>query len=41
MNKLALLTVTLAISMNAPAFAHDMGPMKDMDGDSAPNAMGG
>jgi hypothetical protein len=41
MNKLALLTVTLAISMNAPAFAHDMGAMKDMDGDSAPNAMGG
>ena len=41
MNKLALLTVTLAISINAPAFAHDMGAMKDMDGDSAPNAMGG
>ncbi len=41
MNKLALLTVTLALSMNAPAFAHDMGAMKDMDGDSAPNAMGG
>jgi len=41
MNKLALLTVTLAISMNAPAFAHDMAAMGDMDGDSAPNAMGG
>jgi hypothetical protein len=40
MNKLALLTVTLAISMNPPAFAHDMAAMKDMDGDSAPNAMG-
>ncbi len=41
MNKLALLSLTLAISINAPAFAHDMGAMKDMDGDSAPNAMGG
>ena len=41
MNKLALLTVTLALSMNAPAFAHDMAAMTDMDGDSAPNAMGG
>ena len=41
MNKLALLTVTLALSMNAPAFAHDMAAMGDMDGDSAPNAMGG
>ena len=41
MNKLALLTVTLAISINAPAFAHDMAAMGDMDGDSAPNAMGG
>jgi hypothetical protein len=41
MNKLALLTVTLALTMNAPAFAHDMAAMGDMDGDSAPNAMGG
>src|SRR5258708_12450795 len=41
MNKLALLTVTLALSFNAPALAHDMAAMTDMDGDSAPNAMGG
>jgi hypothetical protein len=41
MNKLALLTVALALSINAPAFAHDMAAMGDMDGDSAPNAMGG
>ena len=41
MNKLALLTVTLALSINTPAFAHDMAAMGDMDGDSAPNAMGG
>jgi hypothetical protein len=41
MNKLALLTVTLALTMSAPAFAHDMAAMGDMDGDSAPNAMGG
>jgi len=41
MNKLALLTVTLALSFSAPAFAHDMAAMGDMDGDSAPNAMGG
>ncbi len=41
MNKLALLTVTLALSISAPAFAHDMAAMGDMDGDSAPNAMGG
>jgi hypothetical protein len=34
MNKLALLTVTLALFINAPAFA------QDLDGDSAPNAMG-
>jgi len=41
LNKLALLIVTLALSFNAPAFAHDMAAMGDMDGDSAPNAMGG
>jgi hypothetical protein len=41
LNKLALLTVTLALSFSAPAFAHDMAAMGDMDGDSAPNAMGG
>jgi hypothetical protein len=41
LNKLALLTVTLALSFNAPAFAHDMAAMGDMDGDTAPNAMGG
>jgi hypothetical protein len=40
--KLRLLTVALALSINAPAFAHDMAAMGDMDGhDSAPNAMGG
>lgn len=41
MNKLAVLTVALALALNAPAFAHDMAAMGDMDGDSAPNAMGG
>lgn len=41
LNKLALLTATLALSISAPAFAHDMAAMGDMDGDSAPNAMGG
>ena len=41
LNKLALLTVTLTLSISAPAFAHDMASMGDMDGDSAPNAMGG
>ena len=41
MNKLALLTVTLALAFSAPAFAHDMAAMGDMDGDTAPNAMGG
>jgi hypothetical protein len=41
MNKLAILTVTLALSISGPAFAHDMAAMGDMDGDSAPNAMGG
>lgn len=40
MKRLALLTVVLALSINAPAFAHDMAAMGDMDGDSAPNAMG-
>jgi hypothetical protein len=40
MNKLVLLTVTLAISINAPAFAHDLAAFADPD-DSAPNAMGG
>src|ERR1700693_4924351 len=41
MKKLALLTIAFALSINAPAFAHDMAAMSDMDGDSAPNAMGG
>jgi hypothetical protein len=41
MKKLALLIVTLALSFSAPALAHDMAAMGDMDGDSAPNAMGG
>jgi hypothetical protein len=41
LSKLALLTVTLALSISAPAFAHDMAAMGDMDGDTAPNAMGG
>ena len=36
MNKIALLIVTLAVSINAPAYAHDI----DLDGDTAPNAMG-
>jgi len=40
-HRLALLTVTLALSINATAFAHDMAAMGDMDGDTAPNAMGG
>lgn len=39
MNKLALLTVTLALSLNASAFAHDATAI-DLDGDSAPNSMG-
>ena len=37
MNKFGLLTVALALSLNAPAFAHDLG---DIDGDTAPNSMG-
>jgi hypothetical protein len=41
MNKLTLLIVALALPINAPVFAHDMAAMGDMDGDSAPNAMGG
>ena len=41
MNKLVLMTVVIALSISAPAFAHDMAAMGDMDGDSAPNAMGG
>ena len=41
MNKLTLLIVALALSISAPAFAHDMAAMGDMDGDTAPNAMGG
>ena len=41
MNKLTLLIAALALSISAPAFAHDMAAMGDMDGDSAPNAMGG
>src|SRR5580704_13414027 len=41
MNKLTLLAAALALSITAPAFAHDMATMGDMDGDSAPNAMGG
>ena len=40
MNKFALLIVALALSISAPAFAHDMAAMGDMDGDTAPNAMG-
>jgi hypothetical protein len=40
MNKLALMTVTLALSFSAPAFAHDLASTGDLDGDSAPNAMG-
>src|SRR5271156_4010877 len=36
MNKIALLIVTLAVSINAPAYAHDL----DLDRDPAPNAMG-
>jgi hypothetical protein len=40
MNKLALLTITLALSINAPAFAQDLVATADLGGDSAPNAMG-
>ncbi len=39
---LGFLIVTLALSINAPAFAHDMAEMEESDGhDMAPNAMGG
>jgi len=41
-HRLGFLIVTLALSINAPAFAHDMAEMEEMDGhDMAPNAMGG
>jgi hypothetical protein len=40
MNKLGLLIVALGLTISAAAFAHDMAAMPDMDGDSAPNAMG-
>ncbi|HEY9158763.1 MAG TPA: hypothetical protein VIO10_12575 [Candidatus Binatus sp.] len=41
-HRLGFLTVTLALSINAPAFAHDMAAMADMDShEMAPNAMGG
>jgi len=36
MNKIALLIFTLGVSISAPAYAHDL----DLDGDTAPNAMG-
>ncbi len=36
MNRIALLIVTLAVSINALAFAHDV----DLDGDTAPNSKG-
>jgi hypothetical protein len=42
MKKLALLTVALALSVSAPAFAHDIAAVGDVDGhDAAPNAMCG
>ena len=41
MNKLAVLTVALALSLNAPAFAHDMAAMGDMDGDVRPTRWAG
>src|SRR5208282_530228 len=41
-HRLGFLIVTLALSINAPAFAHDMAEMEESDGhDMAPNAMGG
>jgi hypothetical protein len=40
MNKLALLTVTLALSFGSSALAHDLAATVDVDGDSTPNAMG-
>ena len=40
-HKLTLLAVTLALSIIASAFVHDMAAMgDDLDGDAAPNAMG-
>jgi hypothetical protein len=42
MKKLGLLVVALTLAISAPALAHDMAAMGDMDGhDMAPNAMGG
>jgi hypothetical protein len=38
MNKLAILAAAIVLSINAPAFAHEIG---DVDGDTAPNSMGG
>ena len=41
-HRLGFLVVTLALSINAPAFAHDMTEMDEMGGhEMAPNAMGG
>ena len=41
-HRLGFLIVTLALSINAPAFAHDMAETEERDGhDMAPNAMGG
>ena len=41
-HRLGFLVVTLALSINAPAFAHDMTEMEEMGGhEMAPNAMGG
>ncbi len=41
-HRLGFLIVALALSINAPAFGHDMAEMEEMDGhDMAPNAMGG
>ncbi|MGC2492089.1 hypothetical protein [Candidatus Binatus sp.] len=37
MNQLAILTAALALSISAPAFAHDLG---DLEGDNSPNSMG-
>jgi len=41
MKKLAILTAAIALSLNAPAFAHDFFGHSDEDGDAAPNAMSG
>ncbi len=41
-HRLGFLVVTLALSINAPAFGHDMAETEERDGhDMAPNAMGG